>query len=89
MPRHVIREVRVDPPVPPELVVFRREDIERFIETAFRTVAKLENELEIARMMQAPAAMKMPPWTDRAPENPAGWFESLRDVDDRTLIAGA
>lgn len=88
MPRHVIREVRVDPPVPPDLVVLRREDIERFVDAAYATVAKLEAELEIARIVRPAAVVQLPPWTDRPAENHVQWYESLRDADETPLIAG-
>jgi AcrR family transcriptional regulator len=47
--RYVIREVDVVPAVPRELVVYYREDIERFVAVARQTVADLQAELAAAR----------------------------------------
>ena len=101
---HVIREVAVDPPVPGDLVVFRRHDIERFVAAARRTVARLEAELEAARSLAVngtaepddepvvadAAVIALPPWTERTQdETDSRFFEALRDDQDRVLIAGA
>jgi hypothetical protein len=101
---HVIREMAVDPPVPADLVVYRRADIERFVTAARRTVARLEAELDAARSLAVngaaepeeepavggAAVIALPPWTDRAPdETDSRFFEALRDDQDRVLIAGA
>jgi hypothetical protein len=89
MTQHVIREVRVDPPVPADLVVLRRDEIERFIAAAYRTVARLESELELARIARAAPVITLPPWTDRPEDDPAAFFNSLRDdAGDPPLIAG-
>jgi hypothetical protein len=94
---HVIREVLVDPPVPGDLVVYRRADIERFVAAARRTVERLEAELEAARslavngtVVEDAAVINLPPWTERTQdETDSRFFEALRDDQDRVLIAGA
>src|SRR5262245_46123848 len=76
----IIREVAVDPPVPPDYVVFRRADIKAFIEAAKANVARLEAELATERQRTAapviditePAEPRiasgkittLPPWVD-------------------------
>jgi hypothetical protein len=96
MAKHVIREVKVDPPVPSTLIVFRRDDIARFVETARRTVAQLEAELAarahhpVADPPSKSPLFSLPPWTARIDDEADNitFFESLRD-DDEQLIAGA
>ncbi len=105
MARHVIREVAVTPALAPDLVVFRREDIQRFIEAAFRTNADLRAELDAERAKRAESAIidgsddwsgykkrpvTVPAWTEPGFENDNN-IAFFESLRDKgdRLIAGA
>jgi hypothetical protein len=81
----LIREVAVTPELSPDLIVFRREEIYRFVAAARRTAANLQAQLDVERARPAgpPTPLfKLPPWTEaeRVEEGDnTAFFESLRD----------
>jgi hypothetical protein len=70
MAKHLIREVVVDPPVPADLIVFNRAEIQRFVDTARRTVADLEAQLDAARQPEMADVIDITDDRDDEPQAP-------------------
>lgn len=76
MAKYPIKEVAVTPALPPDYIVFRREDIYRFVAAARRTVADLQEQLDAERALHAAARRDdvLEP-TDVPPDEPWGPYK--------------
>jgi hypothetical protein len=77
--RFVIREVATNPALPPDLVVYRRDDIREFVESARRAFADLQAELADARA-KIEAAAASPAADDAIDLTEDGWLPYKRNL---------